>query len=68
MTENCGDESLFSQCYLGMWYLLSIPGFMILMTILITLYVKLCRPTKKKPEVDTDVEMSPVPNNSVDKY
>ena len=53
--DSCGDQSLLSECYTGMWALLTIPGFMIVMTIVIAIFVKLCR-SKKTSKIDTDLE------------
>ena len=52
----CGDEPLISECYSGMWALLSIPGFMIVMTIIVAIFAKLCRSKKTSKNDDADLE------------
>ena len=54
--DSCGDQSLISECYSGMWALLSIPGFMIFSTIVIAIFVKLCRSKKTPSKIDSDLE------------
>ena len=55
--KNCDGEPMISECYVGMWALLSIPGIMIVGTALIALYIKFCRSKKKQ---EPDLELSPV--------
>ena len=62
--NNCDGEPMISECYVGMWALLAIPGVMIVGTALIALYIKFCRNSKKKQ--DPDLEMSP--NNDAAKH
>ena len=57
MSEDTSDDSLFSKTYEGMWYLLGIPGIMLVGTVTVALIFKVVR-LSKGTSSENDIEGS----------